>query len=693
MRRLLNTFGINAQFFRTLEATLMVLFFIQALRFLIGTYYSRIASASIVTLLPVEIIPEVMSKPGFVSPTVVSQEITLLIYMAFLPIFAVLVGRFRLFLIVATLITAGGRTLMIAETDITPAASSAIAVGGGLLYIVLISRHRPTIFPYMFILAFAADQLLRAVGNTLDPSWSTEYFPVQLLLFFISIILSFANYIADRRATRKERGLMTFWGAVGFGALLYLELALLSLPNAVAGRARVDYTLMVPILLVATLLPLLSGTRGFARQLISLFDVSVRGWVWLLLIALMLVLGTRFDGVVAAVGFVVAQFTASMIWWWMVRPQGERERNFSGLWLVFGVLVFALLVLFDTFTYEYAYVQGVATGNVTFDELANSVIVPALRGFRGLGYAVLLFAAFVASLPIILTQKRIAWRGGGTWFSNILRTAIIGGATVGATYLSTPPLIQGVANANEIRVGTYNIHGGYTEYYDFNLDGIAQTIRQSGANVVLLQEVESGRLTSFGVDQPLWLARSLGMDTRFFPTNEGLQGLAVLSNAEIVFADGEILPAIGQQTGLQRVQIRPAQDTIVTVYNTWLGLLLDSAGSSIEEQEQDQQRQLNEIIGIINRHHPNRQLGFTVVGGTFNNIPDSPIIQRMDEVGFSDPFAGLPIERAATLVRTALSARVDYVWIYPEIAIGANVMPTEESDHRLAFVGLSLAQP
>ncbi len=693
MRKLLNALGINAQFFRTLEATLVVLFFVQALRFLIGTYYSRIASASIVQLLLPEIPGDIAAQPGFVPPEVVGQEITLLVYMAVLPVFALFVGRFRLFLIFAALTTAAGRTLMIADTDITNAAASAVAVGGGLLYITLLARHRPTIFPYVFILAFAADQLFRAAGDTLDPSWSQAYFPVQLGLFFVAIILSFANYVTDRRTQHKERGLMTFWGGVGFGALLYLQLALLSLPNAIAGRAGVDYTLTVPILLVATLLPLLSPTRMFARQIISLFDVSVRGWVWLLLTALLLVLGTRFGGVVAGVCLVVAQFTVSMIWWWLVRPQGERERNVGGLWMVVGVLVFAVLVLFDTFTYEYAYVQGIATGNPRLNDIVNQFIVPALRGFRGLGYAVILLAAFLATLPIILTQRRIAWRGSDGWFATVLRVGVLAGAAVGGSYLATPPLIQGLANADAVRVGTYNIHGGYTEYYAMNQPDVAQTISQSGVNVVLLQEIEAGRLTSFGVDQPLWLARRLGMDARFFPTNEGLQGLAVLSQAEIVFDDGEILPSIGQQTGLQRVQIRPAEGTIVTIYNTWLGLLLDSPDSTITQQEQDQQRQLNEIIAIIDRHHPNRQLGFTVVGGTFNNIPDSPIIERMDTVGFSDPFAGLPIERAATLVRTGLSARVDYVWIYPEIAIGANVMPTAASDHRLAFVGLSLVQP
>ena len=55
-----------------------------------------------------------------------------------------------------------------------------------------------------------------------------------------------------------------------------------------------------------------------------------------------------------------------------------------------------------------------------------------------------------------------------------------------------------------------------------DLEAVARTIQESGANVVLMQEVEAGRMTSFGVDQSLWLARRLGMDRRFYATNEGL---------------------------------------------------------------------------------------------------------------------------------------------------------------------------
>ena len=77
----------------------------------------------------------------------------------------------------------------------------------------------------------------------------------------------------------------------------------------------------------------------------------------LLAIALLVVGGTRFSGVVAGAALVLAQFGVSLMWWWLARPQAEKERSFTGLWLVLSVIIFVFLAVCDFFTYEYAYVS------------------------------------------------------------------------------------------------------------------------------------------------------------------------------------------------------------------------------------------------------------------------------------------------------------------------------------------------
>lgn len=714
-----NRLRLRLQHVFIIEAALIGLFFISATRFLIGMIYSRAGGAS--TLLGLDPATLPTGTPGIIDSGVLTNEISFLVYMLALPLIALILGRIRWLAFVAVILVAVGRALMIFDTGITPLTAAAMTFGGGLLYLAMLVRERAQTLPYMFILGIGLDQLIRAAGNTLDPTWSANsivlnlsniggtpeaplnliinWGQIQIFLSGLVILLSFLTVLglerqrrrrADESSVTPDYGLMPFWGGVGLGGLLFLELALLGTPNAVAGRADIDYTNFAPFITLATLLPLIPWVRRQATAFIGLFDRGARGWSWMLLVALLIVLGTRFQGIVAGVALVVAQFTASMIWWWLVRPRAEKERQFTALWLVIGVVIFVLLAAADNFTYEYAYVQNMAP------ELAflNPIIPPFLRGFRGLGLGVLLLSVFFAALPMIQTQRRIPW-ASGTRAGSIFGLLAAAGLSIGVALAVRPPLVLGVRDVESIRIGTYNIHGGFNEFYAYDLESIARTIQQSGANVVLLQQVEGGRMTSFGVDQALWLARRLGMDRRFFPTNEGLQGLAILSNVEIVYDDGILLPSGGNQAGLQRVQIRPDQG-IITLYNTRLEFLLEASdGRTVEEQEQDQQRQLNEIFTILSNGYPDGNLGRMVIGGTFNNIPTSPLADQMRAAGFIDPLAGLPIELSATLWRTGYPhVQLDYLWVWRRslLSLGAQTINTSASDHRMAVIE-TLLQP
>jgi len=693
---------VRPQHLTVLEATLAGLFFIQALRFLVGAVYSRVAGIAAAAAAD---LTNAGGLPGLVPAATFNSELTILALALLLPLVALLLGRWRPLFTLAALALAGARFAMIAAADPTSPALAALTVGVGLLYLALLIRHRLRLLPYFFILGLCLDQLLRATGNTLDPSWSAgsavlafggsegvfvvTYYSLQAALSVLLALLAVLTLALRRRENADtppdERGMLPFWGAIGLGALLFLQVSLLALPNAIAGRAGVDYTTFVPLVLLATALPLVPWVRAQGRSLVALFDSALRGWIWLLLIALLVVFGARFSGVVAGAAFVLAQFAVSMMWWWLARPQAEKERGFTGLWLLFSVAVFALLALCDFFTYEYAYVQDLS-GDLAF---LNPYIPPLLRGFRGMGLGVVLLAIFMAAIPMTQTRRRIPWaEGRRTTTQSLLAVVLVAALALGAALAARPPVIQGVRGVDSFRAGSYNIHSGFNEFFHFDLEAIAETIQQSGANVVLLQEAEAGRMTSFGVDQPLWLARRLGMDRRFLPTNEGLHGLATLSNVPIVYHQGTPLPGIGQQTGLQHVQVSTDGGvSAIAFYNTWLGLLLDlGSEQSLQQQEQDQQTQLTSIFSRIATDYPDLNLVRIVVGGTFNNVPGSPLIEQMRVSGFTDPFAGLPGELSATLWRTNGRARFDYLWARNVLPLGALVMESNASDHRMAVV-------
>ncbi|RMF80099.1 MAG: hypothetical protein D6737_09315 [Chloroflexi bacterium] len=696
------------------EAALTGAFFVQSLRFLIGMIYSRTAGASIVNSLPSSQIPT--DIPNLAEPSIVSTEVTYLIFIVVaLPLLTLILGRFKWWLTIGTIILAVGRFLMLSQADstsFTPTMAASLAVAGGLVVIAQVVRFRLQSLPYFFILGLGIDQLLRAVGNTVDPSFDSDYQPTQIVLSLIAIALSILVFIwerrrlqaaTDTRAVSADHGLLPFWSGIALAGLLFIELSLLALPNAIAGRADADYTTFVPFTLLATLLPLLPQIRVRARNFILLFDSGVRGWAWLLIIALMIVFGTRIQTVLlsndainigeiqlGAIALVISQFMVSMMWWWLARPRGEQERTFAGLWLIISVGVFALLIAGDFFTYEYAFVRNLRPEL----DFLNPIIPPLLRGFRGLGLPIILFALFLAGIPMLYWHRRVPWQGGSGW-ATLFSLLTIVGAAIGAAFAARPPLVESETNIERMRVATYNIHAAYDEFFNYDLEQIAFDIQVSGASVVLLQEIEAGRLTSFGVDQPLWLARQLGMDVRFYPTNEGLQGLAVLSKVPIVFDEGDLLTSEGNQTGLQHVQIRP-DDGIITIYNTWLGLLQDRGDNRpIEEQEQDQQQQLEELLLLIAEDHLTPegqpgQLGRTILGGTFNNVPDSPLLERVREIGLIDPHDTDTFEDFTTLRRTGIRARVDYLWLNSLELCGANVLQDSASDHHLAFASVKI---
>ena len=82
----------------------------------------------------------------------------------------------------------------------------------------------------------------------------------------------------------------------------------------------------------------------------------------------------------------------------------------------------------------------------------------------------------------------------------------------------------------------------------------------------------------------------------------------------------------------------------------------------------------------------------SLVSGTFNNVPDSDLLAQVRAAGFTDSFAGLPIELSATLVRQGIQpARIDFVLLRSlSPAEGVLVLTSAASDHRLAVTGVDL---
>jgi endonuclease/exonuclease/phosphatase family metal-dependent hydrolase len=314
---------------------------------------------------------------------------------------------------------------------------------------------------------------------------------------------------------------------------------------------------------------------------------------------------------------------------------------------------------------------------------------------------VIILALLLGSLPAILARKRLPWKGGAMLPATAAAVIVVVMAGVFAYTLTLPTPVSAAPAGTQLRVATLNLHSGFSLYYGVNLREVVTQIQTSGADVVLLQEVDTGRLINGGVDQAAWLARVLNMRLAYFPTNEGLQGLAILSKLPIVREEGALLTSRSKQTGVQFVQLRAEDGSLLDVYNTQLSLLFFTSTLSIEEQSQDQEAQMSEILAYIDANRSTA--GRLVMGGTFNHQPGTKIYQILGQRRFVDPFAGYPVERADTLrllnqqgIKTA--ARVDYVWLYcpaegsPQCVtpIGVNLVVIPYSSHNLAVVEVRL---
>ena len=145
-----------------------------------------------------------------------------------------------------------------------------------------------------------------------------------------------------------------------------------------------------------------------------------------------------------------------------------------------------------------------------------------------------------------------------------------------------------------------------------------------------------------------------------------------------------------------KVQIQPDNNanSVITLYNTQLGFLL--LGDGLNDLEENQQIQLRTIISVIDQHRINDyggQLGRTILGGTFHNVSTAPLMDIVRNYGFNDPFAGTNLTLTSTLNRSNLDpARIDYLWVWQQSLpqAGVNVVESNASDHRMAYVAFQI---
>ncbi|KKO52575.1 endonuclease [Paenibacillus sp. DMB20] len=223
---------------------------------------------------------------------------------------------------------------------------------------------------------------------------------------------------------------------------------------------------------------------------------------------------------------------------------------------------------------------------------------------------------------------------------------------------------------------SYNIHHGVGLDGRLSLERIAEVIRDSGAEIVGLQEVDRffGIRSAFK-DQAKELAGLLGYHYAYganldFDPAEGQTerpqyGTAIVSKHPIIRSENVLLSSFGkEQRGILHAVVN-VRGIHVNVYNTHLGL--DVPGRMAQAQE---------IIDLVSVAE-----GPALLLGDFNAEPGSGELQLLLNSGlFVNGFQGM--DDAYTFPVRNPSTIIDYILTSPSLRHdNQRVIRTEASDH------------
>jgi endonuclease/exonuclease/phosphatase family metal-dependent hydrolase len=611
------------QYLRLAETTSVLLFFIQALRVifsvLFGILYDGLFEGPFSAWVAISVLLLVVA---FLFPMLLSDRIRP-IHLSFL---AILTAIIRL-------------SLSFNDAGVLYWGAIATLLAGGV-YLAAAFRRFRHVSTLSVVFALGLDQLLRVMGHTYDISLRDGWFYIQI----VWILLLGSVWFRMGREHGGEEGSdagLNLGGGLAFGGFLFLQTSLLSMPNAVVRWSDGNYAVIAPLLLLVTLVFLIPGV--FTRVLLELrMKRGVRlGAIVILLLGLMA--GYFTSGFVAIVGLLLAHAMSLSLLIYLLESVID-SRSKTGLSIAIGFLLFVIFNFLNAFTFTYPYT------------------LPALRG---LGWVVYLLAGLMIGLVVFYKSDAVVQEACG--LSSVFLPVM--GAVILSVIFTWPAKDSELPTSGAMRVGTYNIHYGYDVDWHFTLEEIADTIEANLCDVVALQEVDTGRLTSYGVDDAYYLARRLKMNVIYLPAVEHLTGIAVLYRGPRVSRDLHLLTSLQEQTGIIHVELSEGESRL-HAYGIWMGL-----------SNEDTEKQISEALDFIADRTP------AVFGGDFNAQPDSPIADAIWEAGFDDPFSLLGIDPAPfTSPAVEPRSRIDFVWTRDLESTQAWVPASLASDHRMVVI-------
>jgi endonuclease/exonuclease/phosphatase family metal-dependent hydrolase len=235
----------------------------------------------------------------------------------------------------------------------------------------------------------------------------------------------------------------------------------------------------------------------------------------------------------------------------------------------------------------------------------------------------------------------------------------------------------------EIRVLVYNIHAGKDASNVDNLSRVATIVRESAADVVLLQEVDRFTTRSGNVDQVAVLDSLTGYHGVFGKTLDyqgGQYGIAILSRWPIA-SDTLIHLPIDPPQERAGGSYEPRGALRVTVRSPYG--IFGALNTHLDPSSDDHYRR-QEIATFVSLF---LQLvsatDLAVGGGDLNSEPGSAILNAVARAGLKDSWKECGTGDGFTYPAAKPVKRIDYLILPKSLrCLSARVIATQASDHR-----------
>lgn len=237
----------------------------------------------------------------------------------------------------------------------------------------------------------------------------------------------------------------------------------------------------------------------------------------------------------------------------------------------------------------------------------------------------------------------------------------------------------------------YNIHAGKDAAGVDNLARVAALVRDTRADLVMLQEVDSVTRRSGGVDQLTVLARETGLHAAFGSTlayQGGQYGIALLSRYPLRSHRVFPLPNDPPQprAGGSR-EPRGALHAVVGLPDGDLHVMNTHIDASADDTWRRQ-----EAARLVALSDSLRAAGARVLmGGDLNSTPESAVQAMVRGASLRDAWTECGTGADGTFPAAGPVKRIDYLYLSGTMGCtSARVLDTDASDHRPVLVSVTL---